>query len=361
MLLLAPLAVYLPRTALAGVLILTAYRMVDRREMKRIWHASVGDSAIMVATFLATLLLPLEFAVLTGIIVSFIRYIAKTSMPAVYPVVPDANFQHFVRLEEQPFCPQLGVITIGGSLYFGAAHHVEQRVRANMERCTGQRFLLLRMQLVDLCDVSGIHMLEAMVRLYRQRKGDVFMTGVRPGVMEQMASIGFDHFLGYDHFLEREDAISYLFHKVLDPSVCIYECDARVFAECQALPKYDYGSHLLDQARIAEHILSQWLPSRLKVELEQDGTSPPLLLVDVREPREYQAGHIPKSQLLPLRLIPSQGQTLPVDRRLVLVCRTGRRSRLAAHILQDMGYTQVCNLQGGMLAWEAAGYPVAVE
>jgi SulP family sulfate permease len=361
MLLFAPLAAYLPRAALAGVLIVTAYDMVDRREMKRIWHASVGDTTIMIATLAATLLLPLEFAVLAGMVVSFARYIVKTSMPPVYPVVPDENFRHFVRQEERSACPQLGVMTIGGALYFGAAHHVEEAIRANFEKNLGQRYLLLRMQLVDHCDVSGIHMLEAVVRLYRQRKGDVYMTGVRPAVMAQMTLIGFDRFLGHDHFLNREEAVSFLFHKVLDPSVCIYECDLRIFAECQALPKYTYDSHLPAHAAIGEHPFRELLPSELKAGLEQNGPAPEFLLIDVREPREYQGGHIPQAELLPLRLIPKQGQTLPADCQLVLVCRTGRRSRLAAYILQDMGYNRVANLHGGMLAWEAAGYPVAVE
>jgi SulP family sulfate permease len=255
----------------------------------------------------------------------------------------------------------LGVITVGGSLYFGAAHHVEEAIRTSLEKGLGQRFLLLRLQLADHCDVSGIHMLEALVRYCRQGKGDVFVTGVRPLVRAQMALIGFDRFLGEDHFLDREEAISHLFHKVLDPSVCIYECDVRVFAECQALPKHNYGEHLADRARMPEHGLQQWLPSELKAQLERDGSAPGLVLVDVREPREYEGGHIPQARLLPLRLIAKQGRSLPSDRQIVLVCRSGRRSRLATYILQDMGYTHVCNLQGGMLAWEAAGYPVAVE
>jgi SulP family sulfate permease len=360
-LLFAPLTAYLPRSALAGVLLVTAYGLVDRREMRRIWHASFGDSTIMVATLLATLLLPLQFAVLAGMIVSFARYIVRTSMPAVYPVVPDENFRHFVLQEEQPACPQLGVITIGGSLYFGAVTHVEDTIHANLEENRGQRYLLLRMQFVDHCDVSGIHMLESVVRLYRQRKGDVYLTGVRRAVRAQMELIGFDRYLGHDHFLRREDAVPHLFHKVLDPSACIYECEVRVFAECQALPKYDYGLPAAVHAVLAEHSQYLCLPSELKVQLEHNKPATELALIDVREPREYESGHIPQAQLLPLRLIPEQGQTLPLDCQIVLVCRSGRRSRLAAYILQDMGYTDVINLQGGMLAWEAAGYPVAVE
>ncbi len=357
----APLTAYLPRSALAGLLLVTAYKMVDQREMRRIWRASRGDSLIMLATIAATLLLPLEFAVLAGMIVSFVRYIVKTSMPAVYPVVPDANFLHFVPQANQPACPQIGVINIGGSLYFGAAHHVEESIRTNMEVYPEQSYLLLRLHLVDHCDISGIHMLEALLRLYRQRGGDVYMAGVRPAVREHMRLIGFDTALGLDHFLTREEAVSHLFHKVIDPSVCIYECNARVFAECQALPKYKYNISHPDQATIQVHTLQQLLPSELKSHLEIDGDEGKLLVVDVREPREFESGHIPRASLLPLRLVSRRGQELPKDQKVVLVCRSGRRSRLAAYILQDMGYTQIYNLMGGMLAWDAAGYPVAVE
>ena len=64
--------------------------------------------------------------------------------------------------------------------------------------------------------------------------------------------------------------------------------------------------------------------------------SPAILVVDVREPPEYQRGHIAQAQLLPMRQIPKQGQTLPTDRLIVLVCRSGRRSRIAAGILKDI-------------------------
>jgi SulP family sulfate permease len=107
--------------------------------------------------------------------------------------------------------------------------------------------------------------------------------------------------------------------------------------------------------------IQSWLPSELKDRLSQNGSSLPLLLVDVREPPEYHRGHIPQAQLLPMRLIPQQGSALPTDCPIVVICRIGRRSRIAATLLKEMGYREVYNLQGGMLAWEAAGYPLAVE
>lgn len=361
MLVFAPLARYIPKAALASVLIVTSYGMVDRKEMSRIWHSSRGDSVIMIATLLATLLLPLEFAVLSGMIVSFARYIVTTSTPEVYPVVPDANYQLMVKQENTPPCLQLGVITIGGSLYFGATQHVEDRIYENLLKHPEQRFLLLRMSLVDHMDISGIHMLEAVVRKYRSRGGDVFFSGMRDTLQERMASVGFDEFIGGGHYLNTRESLSHLFHKVLDPSVCIYECDRRVFAECQALPKYPYGISPEKPVDIPEHMVAHWLPSEVRKYIDDPAAIGSPLLVDVREQSEYQNGHIPTTQLIPLRRMRAEGVNLPHDRLIILVCRSGRRSTLAAVILQDLGYTNVLNMKGGMLAWEAAGYPVAVE
>jgi SulP family sulfate permease len=352
----APYAAYLSRTALAGVLIITAYGMVDRQEMKRIWKASLGDSGIMIATLLATLFLPLQFAVLAGIIVSIIRFLVKTSIPQVYPVVPSKDFAGFDRIETQPACPQLGVMVVSGPLYFGAVHHVENAIRANLENNHGQQFLLLRMHFVDHCDVSGIHMLESVVRLYRRNRGDVFLAGVRERLREQMRSSGFDEFLGQDHFWERHEAVSHIFHKILEPSVCIYECEVRVFAECQALPKQLYIAKPTQAGPMPEYDIPLWYPNELKTRLNKEK----LILVDVREPYEYKKGHIPQSQSIPLRMVRLKGDNLPTDLPILVICRIGRRSRLAANILKDMGYEQVYSLEGGTLAWEAAGYPLVV-
>ena len=124
----APTVRYLPRAALAGVLIVTAYGMVDREEIRRTFQSSVGDSLIMVATFLAALFRPLEFAVLTGVVISFVRYVYNTSTPNVVTVLPDENFEHFEVIEDDAICPQIGVLTIQGGLYFGAVHHVEEAI-----------------------------------------------------------------------------------------------------------------------------------------------------------------------------------------------------------------------------------------
>ena len=82
------------------------------------------------------------------------------------------------------------------------------------------------------------------------------------------------------------------------------------------------------------------------------------LLVDVREPNEWQAGHIAGATHIPLGTIASRADTLPKDREILLICRTGNRSAMAQERLAQAGLTNSTNVAGGMTAWVAQGYPV---
>jgi rhodanese-related sulfurtransferase len=84
------------------------------------------------------------------------------------------------------------------------------------------------------------------------------------------------------------------------------------------------------------------------------------LLLDVREDDEWQAGHAPGARHLPLARLASEYTSLPGDRRIVAVCRSGGRSERATVALRGAGY-DVANLAGGMQAWTAAGHPVVTE
>lgn len=359
LLLLTPLAAYIPRSALAGVLIVTGIGLIDFAEMKRIWHGALGDTLIMVVTLGATLLLPLEFAVLTGVLMSLGRYLFTTSLPRVYSVLPDENFEHLTPQQGRPPCPQLGIMEILGDLYFGAVNHVEEVIRQNMLAHPGQRFLLLRMHSVHHCDISGIHMLEAIMRLYRDRRGDLFLVQVREPVFEFMKATGFYDNLGAQNFLKQDQDISYLFYKILDPALCIYECEVRAFKECQNLPKRLYPLEVPIHTPIPSQEVAKITPNELRQKL-LSGDTPPMV-IDVREPREFKQGHIPEAELAPLPKFLSSPPPLPRQRKIVLVCRGGRRSERAAYMLQSQGYSNVAVLKGGMLAWEAAGLLEAID
>jgi rhodanese-related sulfurtransferase len=84
------------------------------------------------------------------------------------------------------------------------------------------------------------------------------------------------------------------------------------------------------------------------------------VLLDVREPHEWRAGHAPQARHIPLGQLPHRLSELPAGRPVVTVCRSGMRSRQAAVLLARQG-RQVSNLAGGMHAWHRAGLPVVAK
>lgn len=98
--------------------------------------------------------------------------------------------------------------------------------------------------------------------------------------------------------------------------------------------------------------------------LEQD-----TLLLDVREPAEFQRGHLPGAMLLPRGLLEFEIHALvervradqgshPAEQDIVLYCGTGGRSALAAEAMQHLGYRNVKSIAGGIVAWAEAGLPI---
>ncbi|MEL6151976.1 MAG: rhodanese-like domain-containing protein [Chloroflexota bacterium] len=83
------------------------------------------------------------------------------------------------------------------------------------------------------------------------------------------------------------------------------------------------------------------------------------VLIDVREPHEYEAGHLPGAQSMPLSEFQSSYSDLPTDRAVVIVCKSGGRSMRAAEFLKGTGsYVNIINLDGGTDGWVDAGNPV---
>ena len=90
-------------------------------------------------------------------------------------------------------------------------------------------------------------------------------------------------------------------------------------------------------------------PKELKNYLDKANPRP--LLLDVREPWEFDTVHLPDSKLIPLAQLPAQLESLDRQRDLVVICHHGIRSRRAALWLEQQGFDKVINLRGGIDAW----------
>lgn len=83
------------------------------------------------------------------------------------------------------------------------------------------------------------------------------------------------------------------------------------------------------------------------------------LLIDVREPAEFtgELAHVPGSQLMPLGSLPDQIDSLPKDKTIIFICRSGNRSAQATAFALDKGFTSVYNMSGGMIFWNQIMLP----
>lgn len=82
------------------------------------------------------------------------------------------------------------------------------------------------------------------------------------------------------------------------------------------------------------------------------------VLLDVREPDEWREGHVAGATHIPLGALPASLAALPRDRTLLLFCRSGVRSGLAAEALRGAAFGRAVNVAGGILAWTGRGFPV---
>jgi rhodanese-related sulfurtransferase len=98
-------------------------------------------------------------------------------------------------------------------------------------------------------------------------------------------------------------------------------------------------------------------PQQVKADMD---AGKPAILVDVRDSEEFAAGHLPKAMNISRGVFEFKiGRMIPdKNANIVLYCRTDARSALATAVLQEMGYTNVRNMQGAFKAWGEAGYPI---
>ncbi|MBN4077118.1 rhodanese-like domain-containing protein [Mariprofundus ferrooxydans] len=92
--------------------------------------------------------------------------------------------------------------------------------------------------------------------------------------------------------------------------------------------------------------------------LQGDQSKIPFMLLDVRTPEEYAAGHINGATLIPVQVLAERLNEVPKDKQVYIYCHSGKRSARASKLLAENGFTNIENIEGGIVAWKAAGYPV---
>ncbi len=236
--LVAPLAQYLPLASMAAVLFLVAWGLVDIPHVLEILRTNRQESVVVATTFLSTLFLNLEFAIYVGVLLSLLLYLNRTSRPVMSDVKPspEEGHYHFTPDSELPDCPQLKILSLNGSVFFGAVEHVQRIMNDVDAKCPTQKFLMLACPGVNFIDLAGGQLLAQEARRRRRMGGELFIFNMRNAPREALRRDGHEQVIGDDNFIPLGvlDPVGEIFDR-LDPKMCA-TCTRRIFRQCSEMP-----------------------------------------------------------------------------------------------------------------------------
>ena len=236
-LLVGPLISYLPYAAMAGIILIVAYNLIDFQSIKKTFTYSKSESVIFTATFLSTLLFELEFAIYLGVLLSLMLFIAKTSAPEVHTLAfgspPGEEIRKLQSIRKTPLvqCPQLKIIRIDMSIYFGSINHIQKQISQIVDNQRIYHILIVASG-VNFIDLAGIEGLLIEHKRLKALNGSLYLVDVKSSTYEFMEKVNFINEIGRENFFEsKEEAIHIVFDR-LDKSKC-EKCQELVFKECQ--------------------------------------------------------------------------------------------------------------------------------
>jgi sulfate permease, SulP family len=234
----APLAAYLPNAAMAGILFLVAWGLIDFHEIGHVLRSSRRETGIMAVTFFGALFLELEFAIFAGVILSLVLYLMRVSRPRIISRVPDARLpgRKFNTDPTLPMCPQLHILRVDGSLFFGSINHVQEAFADLEEQHPDQKHLAIVAEGINFADITGGAILVDEARKRKARGGGFYLMKVKKGLWESLESCECLDAIGPNNVFQSKTAgITAIFQK-LDKNICRH-CDKRIFRECASIPR----------------------------------------------------------------------------------------------------------------------------
>jgi SulP family sulfate permease len=240
-----PVLAWIPLAAIAALLLLVAWSLFDRDHWDRVIRLDRTETAIAGGTFFGTLTFSLEVAVLGGVIASLVTYLYRSARPALRTMgfnEPPGRSPNrpFIVIDERPpkalpECPQLKLLRMEGSVYFGAVAHVAEHLHALRLGPDAPKHLLVMSKSMSSIDLAGADLWDAELMRRKAMGGELYFHRPRQQVLDTWRRSGFVDRLGPDHIFDsKPEALATIVPR-LDDEVCA-RCSARIFDECAQRP-----------------------------------------------------------------------------------------------------------------------------
>ena len=218
---------------MAGILFLVAWNLIDFREIGHILHASKRETGVLLVTFFSALFLELEFAIFAGVLLSLILYLERVSRPRIVTRTPDPRLykRAFSSDPGLPQCPQLKILRIDGSLFFGSVNHVQHTFDKVRDQDPAQKHLAIVAQGINFVDLQGGQALAEEARRRKAEGGDLYLIDVKEGLWNSLEQCGCLDATGARNVFQTKTAAIRAIYQKLDRSICA-ECTRNIFTEC---------------------------------------------------------------------------------------------------------------------------------
>jgi SulP family sulfate permease len=203
----APLTRYIPKAALAGLLIVAAARLIELHRVRYIVRASHYDALLLGATAVATLAVGVEFSILLGVVVSAVLFIPRASKLRVRELVVTEERVVRERVPNDAPSRSVAIYDLEGELFFGAAPDLEKHLRDAFvsARARGIRQVVLRVKRVRDPDAVCFERLEHILRDATKSGFTVLLAGIRPDLLRGMERLGWSEWLPRERWFPEED------------------------------------------------------------------------------------------------------------------------------------------------------------
>lgn len=231
-LLFARYAEYLPIPAMGGIILLVGYNLIDMEQIKTVIKSSKKEVLILVTTVFGTLFFSLDFALFSGILLSIFFYLEKTAKPniAILGLNDNHRFINIIRSPKVKECPQLKMVRIDGSIYFGALEAVSEFFN-NLYEEGEVKHVLIVARGINFIDLAGATWLAYEAKKWQERGGGIYFSGLKLVSQRVLKKGGFREDIGEEFFYaDKPTAIRGIYAK-LDKNIC-ENCKVRIFYEC---------------------------------------------------------------------------------------------------------------------------------
>jgi sulfate permease, SulP family len=204
---LGPLTRYIPKAALAGLLLVAAARLIDLDRARYIIRAARYDALLMVGTTIATLAVGVEFSIMIGVLVSALLFVPRAAKLKISELVVSEERIVRERVPSDPPARSVAIFDLEGELFFGAAPDLENHLRTAFDAAHDQGIshLVLRVKRVRNPDAVCFERLEHVLKDARAEGLTVLLAGIRPDLQRGLENLGWGSWLPKDLWFPEEE------------------------------------------------------------------------------------------------------------------------------------------------------------